>query len=986
MTATDELRDRTYAAFVFDWDGTAVPDRQADASEMRARVEELSAAGADIAVVSGTHVGNIDGQLSARPQGPGRLFLCLNRGSEVFAVDQNGPSLIWRRDATAQEDAALDDATRTVVDRLEAHGLKVEIVGARLNRRKIDLIPDPKWADPPKARIAELVDAVTKRLSPAGLDLPGVVTLATEVAREAGLTDPRVTSDAKHVEIGLTDKSDSMRWLLADFQSRGIGPGLVLIAGDEFAPLGGVRGSDDYLLVPEVDRAVAISVGVEPGGVPDHVNHLPGGPPRFLAFLEEQLARREARRVPEVDRDPAWVLALHDGPELVRVRAALATVANGRFGTRAIPEEEDSPYEDAVVVAQGAYRHNPDLGETLLPAPDWTRIELTDALPAGELLFDLRTGTLRRDAGTFHSLRFASLLHPNAMAMRAEAPESLLIRGADLVAPPGGRASSDDDRTWVVAESPLSAITAHASTLSHTAGGIRCVERLAAYTSVSSEEPADAGVLLDRLDDLGFESLLTEQRSAWAARWEAADIEIEGDPETQLAVRFALFHLMASVADKGESSVAARGLSGPAYAGHVFWDADVFVLPFLAATHPPAARAMLEYRIRRIAAARSAAASRGFQGARFPWESASTGEDVTPREGRTSSGTLVPIGTGEQEEHISADVAWAAVHYATWTSDTEFLYGPGAPLLLDTASYWRSRLESDGDGRLHLRRVIGPDEYHEDVDDNAFTNLMARWNLREAADLLERIHPGAVEANGLRETADRIVDGYDPATRRYEQFAGYFALEPLLVAAVAKPPVAADLLLGRARTQGSQIIKQADVLMAHHLIPDETAKDSLHPNLDFYLPRTAHGSSLSPAIYASLLARAGRPDEALTLLRLACRVDLDDLTGTTAGGLHLATMGGVWQAIVFGFAGVRPTGDGLLIDPVLPSEWERLTIRLRHRSNPIKLSITHDTIEVVCTAPLRLLVAETERIITPPGETFTFDHRSGRNVTKENLK
>ena len=174
--------------------------------------------------------------------------------------------------------------------------------------------------------------------------------------------------------------------------------------------------------------------------------------------------------------------------------------------------------------------------------------------------------------------------------------------------------------------------------------------------------------------------------------------------------------------------------------------------------------------------------------------------------------------------------------------------------------------------------------------------------------------------------------------------------------------------------------------MAHHLIPDETARDSLRPNLDFYLPRTAHGSSLSPAIYASLLARAGRPDEALTLLRLACRVDLDDLTGTTAGGLHLATMGGVWQAVVFGFAGVRPTGDALLLDPILPSEWERLTIRLCHRGHPIKLSITPNTIEVACATPLRLLVAGTERIITPPGETFTFDHQSGRNVAKENRK
>ena len=159
-------------------------------------------------------------------------------------------------------------------------------------------------------------------------------------------------------------------------------------------------------------------------------------------------------------------------------------------------------------------------------------------------------------------------------------------------------------------------------------------------------------------------------------------------------------------------------------------------------------------------------------------------------------------------------------------------------------------------------------------------------------------------------------------------------------------PIAADLLLGADRTKAAQVLKQADVLMVHHLLPDEAAPGSLDPNLDFYEPRTAHGSSLSPAIHASVLARAGRYRPALDALRIAARVDLDDLTGTTAGGLHLATMGGLWQALVFGFGGIWPRGDALLVDPRLPKEWNALEFSLRFRGRPLRVRIDHDDVTV----------------------------------------
>lgn len=305
------MLDRRFEAAILDWDGTAVPDRSADATAVRRLVEELCAKGMDIGVVSGTHVANVDGQLAARPAGPGRLHLCLNRGSEVFRADAAGVRLLERRTATPDEDAALDRAADLAASLLARRGLGVEIVSKRLNRRKIDLIPEPAWRDPPKARIAALVTAVEERLRAAAIDgLAEAVALARAAAVKAGLEDPRVTSDAKHVEIGLTDKSDSARWLVRDLWRRGIGPSLVLVAGDEMGPLGSARGSDSFLLVHEASRAAAVSVGVEPRGVPERAVHAGGGPTTLLQLLEDQLRRRRKRAVPDVDRAPGWVIVV----------------------------------------------------------------------------------------------------------------------------------------------------------------------------------------------------------------------------------------------------------------------------------------------------------------------------------------------------------------------------------------------------------------------------------------------------------------------------------------------------------------------------------------------------------------------------------------------------------------------------------------------------------------------------------------------------
>ena len=933
-------------------------------------MEEASTVGLELAVVSGTHAGNVDGQLAARPAGPGGLVLALNRGSEVFVVDRDGPRLSYQRAATAHEDAALSRAAELAVERLGARGLAARIVSERLNRRKFDLIPEPEWSDPPKARIDALLGAVENRLAEAGVGgLLEAVEIARAAATDAGVADPRVTSDAKHIEIGLTDKSDSGRWIMGWLWERGIAPEQALIVGDQLGTLGGLPGSDSWSLVGESQGATCVSVGVEPGGVPADVVSLGGGPDAFAAVLEDQIARRRKGELPIVAEDPVWTVVIEGvDPLLERIHESLLTLADGAFGTRGSVIAE-RPSGHPAVVMSGCYTRV-GAATYLLGAPRWNTIELHRSLsgPVRRVL-DLRTGVLNQQlgwaGGRIDALLLSSLGRPRTAVLRVR-DRSNSMRVTRSLEPPGaayeeGKANGS---SWMRVTGRPASIVAAAQDHVRGPASDRVLDRIAAYEGVP-DGVADETAALDRLRRarrLGFDGLLGEHRRAWGSRWDDADVRIDGDPELQLAVRLAIFHLLASAPGVGEAAVGARGLTGDAYLGHVFWDTDVYVLPMLAATHPRAARAVLEYRVRRLPVALRAAQEQGRNGARFPWESAQSGRDVTPEFARDRRGERVPILTGPLEEHIMADVAWAAACYIDWTGDEAFADGPGRELILQTARWWASRIERDEHGRGHIRGVIGPDEYHERVDDNAYTNVMARWNLRRAA----AAGAGVVEDHERYRwlaLADTIVDGYDAATGIYEEFAGFHALEPLLIASLAPHrPVAADGLLGAERIRNAQVVKQADVLMLHYLVPGEVAAGSLVPNLDFYEPRTAHGSTLSPGVHAALLARAGRLAQSLEMLRLTARIDLDDIGHTTADGLHLASMGSVWRTVAFGFAGLRPVGDALAIDPALAPGWEALELRVRFRGSRVRLRIRPGAVEASADPPVDALDPDGQRV------------------------
>jgi beta-phosphoglucomutase family hydrolase len=495
------------------------------------------------------------------------------------------------------------------------------------------------------------------------------------------------------------------------------------------------------------------------------------------------------------------------------------------------------------------------------------------------------------------------------------------------------------------------------------AGQVAEMDRLVAVARADTPEDdpsTRAGGALTRNKMLGWRKVLSAHEAAWDTRWIASDLRIDGDDKLQRALRFAVYHLTSTVNPEDETvSIGARALTGDAYLGHVFWDTEIYLLPFYTAVWPEAARALLMYRFHTLPGAREKAAHYGFKGALYAWESADTGVETTPERVVAPDGTFVDILTGRMEHHISADIAYAVWQYWRASDDDEFFVNAGAQILLETARFWASRAVAEADGRRHIRHVIGPDEYHEDVDDNAFTNLMARWNLTRALEtvgllrmrwphraraLREQLALTDEELEDWRDAVARIVTGLDPATGIYEQFAGFHALEPLDLAAYAERTVPIDVVIGRERTQRSQVVKQADVVTLIALLPQEFPGSMAEANFRHYEPRCAHGSSLSAGMHALVAARLGDADMALRYLRETAATNLD-LDPNSAGGVRIAGLGALWQAVILGFAGLDLSGDVLGIDPRLPPEWRSLTFRANWRGRSVAITITGTTVQ-----------------------------------------
>ncbi|HLY33971.1 MAG TPA: glycosyl hydrolase family 65 protein [Jatrophihabitantaceae bacterium] len=436
----------------------------------------------------------------------------------------------------------------------------------------------------------------------------------------------------------------------------------------------------------------------------------------------------------------------------------------------------------------------------------------------------------------------------------------------------------------------------------------------------------------------GWQQLIDDQRAALDQFWAGADVEIDGDDAIQQAVRFALFHTYQAAARAEVRAIPAKGLTGPGYDGHAFWDTESFVLPVLTAVAPKAAADAIHWRAAILDMARDRARSLTLRGAAFPWRTI---------RGQECSGYW-PAGTAAV--HVNADIAVAAIRYVRWTQDLDFERNVALPILVETARLWMSLGYHGADALFHIDGVTGPDEYSAIVDDNIYTNLMAKQNLDGAADAAERAPD---EAAGLEVTSDEIAAWraaasvmavpYDEKRQVHQQDKGFTDHEWWDFAGSAAEN-AYPLLLNAPYFDiyRKQVVKQADLILAMHWAGDEFTIDEKARAFAYYEPLTVRDSSLSSCTQAVIAAEVGQLDLATDYLAEAALVDLDDLHGNTADGVHIASLAGTWIALVAGFGGMRDHGDRLSFHPQLPDHWRSLTFRVRWREALLRVRVTRD--------------------------------------------
>ena len=456
-----------------------------------------------------------------------------------------------------------------------------------------------------------------------------------------------------------------------------------------------------------------------------------------------------------------------------------------------------------------------------------------------------------------------------------------------------------------------------------------------------------------------YDMLLAEHEKAWQRYWDMSDVIIEGDDSAQRAIRYNLYQLRISdPAHDGHYSIAAKGLTGFGYHGHIFHDTEIFMLPYFTFVHPDLARNLLLYRYHLLPTARAKARLNGYEGAQFPWESTLDGSEATPGAiVHPESGELIAVINGAIELHITSSVAYAFWHYWDVTGDDEFMRQYGAELLLSTATFWVSRVTYNaGKDEYEINDVIGPDEWHEHVNNNAYTNVMACWNVATALDtlawlknadaskaqaLLQQLQLDEQKLQHWREVIEHIRIPQDRQSGLFEQFDGFFKLEHFDQEKYRGRKASYQGLLGVNVVGRYQIIKQADVLMLLTVLRQHYDLKTKRANWDYYYPITDHdyGSSLTPALHVILACELGLTDAAYHLFMKGALVDLEDQRGNSDEGIHDACAGAVWQAAIMGFAGLSFNGDGYTTSPTWPDGWTRLAFKCCFKGRLVEIDL-----------------------------------------------
>ncbi|OPA79155.1 family 65 glycosyl hydrolase [Paenibacillus selenitireducens] len=464
------------------------------------------------------------------------------------------------------------------------------------------------------------------------------------------------------------------------------------------------------------------------------------------------------------------------------------------------------------------------------------------------------------------------------------------------------------------------------------------------------ENPLDQGFKLhEQLLGMGFEELAVLQKAYMDGFWKSSDIIIENDTSLQEGIRFNLYQLLQSAGRDKYSNISAKGLSGEGYEGHYFWDTEIYMFPVFLMTQPEMAKQLLVYRYSTLEQAKERAREMGHaQGALFPW--------------RTISGTecssFFPSGTAQY--HISGDIAYSYIQYYLAVEDRDFLMQFGAEVLFETARLWID-IGHYYKGAFHIDEVTGPDEYTCCVNNNYYTNVMAKHNLKWAARSYEILK--AYDASGLAALCHRLqvsqeeVESWQQAANAmllpYDEEHGINPQDDSFLRKAVwdfdkTPKENYPLLLHYhpLTIYRYQVCKQADTVLAHFLLEDEQDIETIRRSYDYYEGITTHDSSLSSCIFSIMASKVGYLDKAYNYFTETARLDLDNTHGNTKDGLHLANMGGTWMAIVYGFAGMRLKESGLSLAPTIPASWERYAFRIRYRGRLMQIQIDKDGIQL----------------------------------------
>lgn len=448
---------------------------------------------------------------------------------------------------------------------------------------------------------------------------------------------------------------------------------------------------------------------------------------------------------------------------------------------------------------------------------------------------------------------------------------------------------------------------------------------------------AQVAAALSAATESGWDGLVAEQRAYLDNFWDCADVQVEGDAEIQQAVRFALFHVLQAGARAEGKAIPAKGLTGPGYNGHTFWDSETFVLPVLTYTVPEAAAHALRWRHSTLPAALERASQLGLEGAAFPWRTIA-GQECS---------SYWPAGTAAF--HIGADIADAVVRYIRVTGDEKFERTTGLDLLVHTARLWRSLGHHDSAGRFRIDGVTGPDEYSAVADNNVYTNLMAQQNLRAAADTAhqypERARELGVDEEEMaswRDAAEAVYIPYDDKLGIHPQAEGFTEHQDWDFEHTPADKYPLLLHFPYFDLYRKKVVKQADLVMAMYLRGDAFTSADKARNFDYYERITVRDSSLSACIQSVLAAEVGHLGLAHDYLGEAALMDLDDLEHNTRDGLHIASLAGTWIALVAGLGGMRHHEDkAISFAPRLPEDITRLAFKVSVRGQRLCVEIDH---------------------------------------------